>query len=90
MKSKFASYIRITAVAAAAGIVVTLFLISTEPIPNVISPKGSPVLHDETLAVDLITEGLDSPTSMSFIGNGSILVLKRIVAGSGLSLKASF
>jgi glucose/arabinose dehydrogenase len=77
MKDKFASYIRITAVAAAAGIVVTLFLISTEPIPNVISPKGSPVLHDETLAVDLVAEGLDSPTSMSFIDNGSILVLEK-------------
>jgi len=77
MKDKFASYIRITAVAAAAGIVVTLFLISTEPIPNVISPKGSLVLHDETLAVDLVTEGLDSPTGMSFIDNGSILVLEK-------------
>src|ERR687895_1676637 len=77
MKDKFASYIRITVVAAAAVIVVTLFLISTEPIPNVISPKGSPVLHDETLAVDLVAEGLDSPTSMSFIDNGSILVLEK-------------
>lgn len=77
MKDKFAFYIRISAVAAAAGIVVTLFLMSTEPIPNVISPKGSPVLHDETLAVDLVAEGLDSPTSMSFIDNGSILVLEK-------------
>lgn len=77
MKDKFAFYIRITAVAAAAGIVVTLFLMSTEPIANVTSPKGSPLLHDETLAVDLVAEGLDSPTSMSFIDNGSILVLEK-------------
>ena len=77
MKDKFAFYIRITAIAAAVGIVVTLFLMSTEPMSSVISPKGSPVLHDETLAVDLVAEGLDSPTSMSFIDNGSILVLEK-------------
>lgn len=77
MKDKFALYIRISAVAAAAGIVVTLFLMSTEPIQNVTSPNGSPVLHDETLAVDLVAEGLESPTSMSFIDNGSILVLEK-------------
>ncbi|MDP9015941.1 MAG: PQQ-dependent sugar dehydrogenase [Thermoproteota archaeon] len=77
MKDKFAFYIRITAIAAAAGIVVTLFLMSSEPMSSVISPKGSPVLHDETLAVDLVAEGLDSPTSMSFIDNGSILVLEK-------------
>ena len=77
MNDKFAFYTIITAVTAAAGIVVTLFLVSTEPVTIVVGPKSIPILHDDTLAVELVAEGLNSPTSMSFLDNGSILVLEK-------------
>ena len=77
MNDKFAFYTIITAVTAATGIVVTLFLVSTEPVTIVVGPKSIPVLHDDTLAVELVAEGLNSPTSMSFLDNESILVLEK-------------
>ena len=77
MKDKFAYFTIITAVSAAAGIVVTLFLISTDPITIAVGPKSIPVLQDDTLAIELVAEGLDSPTSMSFLDDGSILVLEK-------------
>jgi aldose sugar dehydrogenase len=77
MNDKFAFYTIITAVTAAAGVVVTLLLVSADPITIVVGPKSIPVLHDDTLAVELVAEGLDSPTSMSFLDDGSILVLEK-------------
>lgn len=40
------------------------------------SPYG-PTVKDDNLTVEKITEGLDFPTSMSFIGNNDILVTEK-------------
>src|SRR6187551_2682099 len=41
-----------------------------------LSPYG-PTVNDDNLTVEKITEGLDFPTSMSFIGNDYILVTEK-------------
>jgi aldose sugar dehydrogenase len=41
-----------------------------------LSPYG-PTVKDDNLTVEKITEGLDFPTSMSFIGNNDILVTEK-------------
>lgn len=41
-----------------------------------ISPTG-PTVSDETLTVEKVTDGLDFPTSMAFIGNNDILVTEK-------------
>ena len=41
-----------------------------------LSPYG-PTVNDDNLTVEKITEGLDFPTSMSFIGNNDILVTEK-------------
>ncbi|MDQ4013176.1 MAG: PQQ-dependent sugar dehydrogenase, partial [Thermoproteota archaeon] len=38
---------------------------------------GDPALHDDTLAVELVAEGLDSPTSMQFLDDDTLLVLVK-------------
>ncbi|MDQ5876887.1 MAG: PQQ-dependent sugar dehydrogenase, partial [Thermoproteota archaeon] len=87
MKNKFVLYIVIVIVAVVAGVALMLIVTSTDPITVISGPKSRPVLHDDTLAIELVAEGLDSPTSMSFLGNGSLLVLEknsgqvRIVSG---------
>jgi aldose sugar dehydrogenase len=87
LKNKFVLYIVIVAVAVVAGVALMLIVTSTDPITVISGPKSRPVLHDDTLAIELVAEGLDSPTSMSFLGNGSLLVLEknsgqvRIVSG---------
>jgi glucose/arabinose dehydrogenase len=63
--------------AAVTSIAVMLFLMSANPTIIVWGPEGGPMLHDDTLAVELIAEGLDSPTSMRFLDNGTILVLEK-------------
>jgi glucose/arabinose dehydrogenase len=35
------------------------------------------MLHDDTLAVELVAEGLDSPTSMRFLDDSTLLVLEK-------------
>jgi glucose/arabinose dehydrogenase len=65
------------AAATVASIAVMLFLMSANPTIIVWGPEGGPMLHDDTLAVELIAEGLDSPTSMRFLDNGTILVLEK-------------
>src|ERR687898_1466766 len=41
-----------------------------------LSPYG-PTVNDDNLIVEKITEGLDFPTSMSFLGNNDILVTEK-------------
>jgi aldose sugar dehydrogenase len=77
LKNKFVLYIVIVAVAVVAGVALMLIVTSTDPITVISGPKSRPVLHDDTLAIELVAEGLDSPTSMSFLGNGSLLVLEK-------------
>jgi glucose/arabinose dehydrogenase len=76
MRTKFVLSIMVAA-AAVASIAVMLFLMSANPTIIVWGPEGGPMLHDDTLAVELIAEGLDSPTSMRFLDNGTILVLEK-------------
>jgi aldose sugar dehydrogenase len=76
MRTKFVLSI-MAAAAAVASIAVMLFLMSANPTIIVWGPEGGPMLHDDTLAVELIAEGLDSPTSMRFLDNGTILVLEK-------------
>jgi hypothetical protein len=75
MKTKFLLFIVVFATAAVAGIVLALFLMSTNQTTVVLGPKSGPVLHDDFLALELVAEGLDLPTSMRFLGDGTFLVL---------------
>jgi glucose/arabinose dehydrogenase len=78
MKNKFVLSIIVAAVAASvAGIVVALVLMSISPTTIVWGPKSGPVLHDGMLAVELVVEGLDLPTSMHFLDDDTILVLEK-------------
>jgi len=74
MKAKFVVSIMIVAIAVASTAVV-LFLMSTNS--TIIGGGGGPMLHDDTLSVDLVVEGLDSPTSMHFLDDGTVLVLEK-------------
>ena len=48
----------------------------SEASSNIITP--APILKDSDLDVELVTEGLKSPTSMAFIGNqGDMLILEK-------------
>jgi glucose/arabinose dehydrogenase len=71
------SIIGAAAAAAVASIAVVLFLMSTNPTIIVWGPEDGPKLHDDTLAVELVAEGLDSPTSMRFLDDGTLLVLEK-------------
>lgn len=78
MKNKFVMSIIVAAVAASVtGIVVALVLMSISPTTIVWGPKSGPVLHDGMLAVELVAEGLDLPTSMHFLDDDTILVLEK-------------
>ncbi|HEX6281542.1 MAG TPA: PQQ-dependent sugar dehydrogenase [Nitrososphaera sp.] len=78
MKNKFVLSIIVAAVAASVtGIVVALVLMSISPTTIVWGPKSGPVLHDGMLAVELVAEGLDLPTSMHFLDDDTILVLEK-------------
>ena len=39
--------------------------------------EAQPTLSDPNLAVELVANGLDSPTTMAFVGTGDILVLQK-------------
>src|SRR5919109_1611948 len=75
MKNKFVLSIMVPA--ALPGIAVVLFLIFTNPTTIVLEPNSGPGLYDDRLALELVAEGLDSPTSMRFLDDGSILVLEK-------------
>jgi glucose/arabinose dehydrogenase len=79
MRTKFAVSIMIVAIAVASTAVV-LFLMSTNS--TIIGRGGEgggsgPMLHDDTLSVELVAEGLDLPTSMHFLDDGTVLVLEK-------------
>jgi aldose sugar dehydrogenase len=67
----------IAAAAAAGGISVILLLLPVHPITDFWQPKSEPVLHDASLALELVAEGLDLPTSMRFLDDGTLLVLEK-------------
>ena len=77
MRTKFLLSIVVFATATVAGIVLALFLMSINPTTILWGPKSGPVLHDDMLALELVVEGLDLPTSMRFLDDGTILVLEK-------------
>lgn len=77
MRTKFLLSIVVFAAATVAGIVLALFLMSINPTTIMWGPKSGPVLHDNMLALELVVEGLDLPTSMRFLDDGTILVLEK-------------
>lgn len=77
MRTKFLLSIVVFAAATVAGIVLALFLMSINPTTIIWGPKSGPVLHDDMLALELVVVGLDLPTSMRFLDDGTILVLEK-------------
>jgi aldose sugar dehydrogenase len=77
MRTKFLLSIVVFAAATVAGIVLALFLLSINPTTIIWGPKSGPVLHDDMLALEIVVEGLDLPTSMRFLDDGTILVLEK-------------
>ena len=77
MRTKFLLSIVVFAAATVAGIVLALFLMSINPTTIIWGLKSGPVLHDDMLALELVVEGLDLPTSMRFLDDGTILVLEK-------------
>jgi aldose sugar dehydrogenase len=76
MKAKFVVSIIIVAIAVASTAVV-LFLWSTNSTIIGGGRGGGPMLHDDTLSVELVAEGLDLPTSMRFLDDDTVLVLEK-------------
>jgi aldose sugar dehydrogenase len=75
MRTKFVLSVIIVACVVIVSIaMVLLFMRSTNPTINL---WGGPTLHDDTLAVELVAEGLDSPTSMQFLDDDTLLVLEK-------------
>jgi glucose/arabinose dehydrogenase len=61
-----------------AGITVTLLMApASESSVTHAEEKSGPVIHDSRLAVELVAEGLKSPTSMRFLDESNILVLQK-------------
>ena len=77
MRTKFLLSRVVFAAATVAGIVLALFLMSINPTTIIWGPKSGPVLHDDMLALELVVEGLDLPTSMRFLDDGTILILEK-------------
>ena len=73
MRAKFVVSIMAVSIAVA-SIAVVLFLMSTNS--TIIGGDG-PMLHDDTLSIELVAEGLDLPTSMHFLDDGTVLVLEK-------------
>ena len=73
MRAKFVVSIMTVAIAVASTAVV-LFLMSTNS--TIIGGDG-PMLHDDMLSIELVAQGLDSPTSMHFLDDGTVLVLEK-------------
>jgi len=63
-------------IAGAGAVALTLFLALAADSGNAQDQNG-PLLRDSELAVELVAEGLNYPTSMRFLGDGSILVLQK-------------
>jgi glucose/arabinose dehydrogenase len=77
MRTNFLLSIVEFAAATVAGIVLAMFLMSINPTTVVWAPKSGPVLYDDMLVLELVAEGLDLPTSMRFLDDGTILVLEK-------------
>jgi glucose/arabinose dehydrogenase len=75
MRAKFVVSIMIVAIAVASTAVV-LFLMSTNS-TIIGGGGGGPMLHDDTLSVELVAEGLDLPTSMHFLDDDTVLILEK-------------
>jgi glucose/arabinose dehydrogenase len=65
----------VIAAAVAGTALLVLFVRSTYP--TIMVWGGGPILHDESLAVELVAEGLDLPTSMRFLDDRTLLVLEK-------------
>ena len=77
MRTKFLLSIVVFTAATVGGLVLALFLMSINPTTIIGGPKSGPVLHDDMLALELVVDGLDLPTSMRFLDDGTILVLEK-------------
>jgi glucose/arabinose dehydrogenase len=76
MRTKFVlSAIIIACIVVGSIVVPLLFVRSTNP--TIIEWGGGPTLHDDTLAIELIAQGLNSPTSMRFLDDSTLLVLEK-------------
>jgi aldose sugar dehydrogenase len=76
MRTKFVLSVIIVACVVISSIaVLLLFVRSTNPAAIIV--RGGPTLHDDTLAVELVADGLDSPSSMQFLDDGTLLVLEK-------------
>jgi aldose sugar dehydrogenase len=75
MRTKFVVSMVVIAAAVASTALLVLFIRSTNP--TIIVWGGGPILHDESLAVELVAEGLDLPTSMRFLDDRTLLVLEK-------------
>lgn len=65
-------------IAVAAGITIAvLFLTVVKENSLASEQEKGPVLHDQSLAVEVVAEDLESPTSMAFIGSDRLLVLQK-------------
>jgi aldose sugar dehydrogenase len=74
MRTKFAVSMVVIAAAVASTALLVLFVRSTSPTMIV---WGTPMLHDDSLAVELIAEGLNLPTGMRFLDDSTLLVLEK-------------
>jgi aldose sugar dehydrogenase len=77
MRTKFVLSVIVVPTSAASVVVVLLILISTNSSIIVWGPEVGPMLHDDRLDVQLVAEGLDSPTSMRFLNETTLLVLEK-------------
>jgi glucose/arabinose dehydrogenase len=77
IRTKFVLSITVASAAVASIALVLLFLMCTNPSIIVWGPEGGPMLHDDTLDVQLVADGLDSPTSMRFLDETTLLVLEK-------------
>ena len=76
MKTKFLMSV-IAGSVAIASVAVVLFLSFTNPTIIAWRQESGPILHDDKLSVELVAEGLDSPTSMRFLDDDTLLVLEK-------------
>ena len=59
-------------------ILITHFAYAQQATPRISIGSGTPnIIKDANLKVELISEGLELPTSMAFLGSNDILVLEK-------------
>lgn len=69
--------IQVVTISAIAGVAAIMFLAFLSESNVARQQENGPLLHDAVLNIELVVEGLESPTSMAFLGDGSILVLQK-------------